>query len=88
VHGEQKNWYNVSWTMIKGGLMVTYLELLKHLRDYHAIIYTGSKEADLELITEELKEQHQLGIIDHSFLMEALTAIAVQKNSFKKDEQK
>ncbi|WP_147802898.1 YqgQ family protein [Alkalicoccus halolimnae] len=67
---------------------MTYLELLKHLRDYHAVIYTGSQEADLELITEELREQHQLGIIDDSFLMEALTAVAVKKNALKKHERK
>lgn len=63
---------------------MTYLTLLKHLRNYHFFVYTGDKEADLDLITDELKEQYQLGIIDKNFLHEATLVIAKERASLKK----
>ncbi|SDN41716.1 YqgQ family protein [Alkalicoccus daliensis] len=63
---------------------MTYLELLQHLRVYHVFVYTGDKEADLDLITEEIKEQYQLGIVDKFFLHQALTAVAAERSKLKK----
>lgn len=63
---------------------MTYLALLKHLRDYHFIVYTGDKSADLDMIADEIKEQYQLGIVDKTFLQEALIVIAKERAAIKK----
>jgi uncharacterized protein YqgQ len=63
---------------------MTYLELLKHLRAYQAFIYTGDKEADLEMITDEIKEQHQLGLVDDKFLRDALLVLSGERSKLKK----
>ncbi|CAM3799425.1 YqgQ family protein [Alkalicoccus chagannorensis] len=54
---------------------MTYLELLQHLKSYQAVIYTGNKEADLDLIQEELDEQRRLGLIDSTFYADARIVI-------------
>ncbi|TVP82719.1 MAG: DUF910 family protein [Alkalicoccus sp.] len=63
---------------------MTYLELLQHLRVYQAFIYTGDKEADLDMITDEIKEQHQLGLIDDKFQRDALLVLAGERSKLKK----
>lgn len=63
---------------------MTYVELLQHLRIYHVFVYTGDKEADLELISDEIREQYQIGLIDKHFLQEALSVIAAERSKLKK----
>ncbi|QKS70920.1 DUF910 family protein [Paenalkalicoccus suaedae] len=63
---------------------MTYHELLMHLRSYHAFIYTGDKNSDLDLIEEEVRELFRLGIVEPHFLKDALIAIRVEREKTKR----
>lgn len=62
---------------------MTYLELLNKIRQYQSFIYTGSKEADLDLIEEEVQELFRLGMVDHHFFKEARLTIMQERRKLK-----
>jgi uncharacterized protein YqgQ len=54
---------------------VTYYELIQFLKTYQTYIYTGNKQADLDLIEEEIQELYSLGMIEPVFFRDAKLAI-------------
>lgn len=60
---------------------MTYFELLQALKPYHAFIYTGDKQGDLDLIEEEVKELRRLGLVDQTFFKEAMIVIAKERHT-------
>ncbi|PRO66679.1 YqgQ family protein [Alkalicoccus urumqiensis] len=64
--------------------MMNYLDVLHHLRDSQAVIYTGNAEADCDLILDELKEQKEIGMIDAEFYQQAFRAVMVRRAEIKK----
>ncbi len=54
---------------------MTYYELIQFLKTYQTYIYTGDKQADLDLIEEEIQELYSLGMIEPVFFRDAKLAI-------------
>ncbi|WP_280768437.1 YqgQ family protein [Salipaludibacillus daqingensis] len=54
---------------------MTYFELIQFLKTYQTFIYTGNREADLDLIEEEIQELYSLGMIDPIFFRDAKLTI-------------
>lgn len=51
---------------------------MEFLKRYSLLIYTGDPEGDILLIEDELKEMHQLGMIEKEEYLEALAALRAQ----------
>jgi uncharacterized protein YqgQ len=50
------------------------------LRRFGILIYTGDRQGDLILIEDEVRELRQMGLIDDEEFMQAMAAIAAEKN--------
>ncbi len=66
--------------MVKGDLLMTYFELLQFLKTYQTFIYTGDRQADLDLMEEEIKELNRLGMIEKDFFIKALLVIRKERH--------
>jgi len=54
---------------------MTYYELLQFLKIYQTFIYTGDRQADLDLLEEEIQELYSMGMIEPVFFRDAKLAI-------------
>lgn len=54
---------------------MTYFELLQFMKTYQTFIYTGDRQADLDLLEEEVIELNRLGMIEKDFYVKALLVI-------------
>jgi uncharacterized protein YqgQ len=59
---------------------MTYFELIQHIRTYRGYIYTGDKEADLDLLEEEVQELYRLGLVDARFYRDAKLVIIKERS--------
>ncbi|WP_416149376.1 YqgQ family protein [Salipaludibacillus sp. HK11] len=58
---------------------MNYYEVLQFLKKYQTYIYTGDRQADLDLVEIELQELYQLGMIDADFFRDAKLAILKER---------
>ncbi|PYZ95309.1 hypothetical protein CR194_01895 [Salipaludibacillus keqinensis] len=58
---------------------MTYFELSQFMKTFQTYIYTGNREADLDLMEEEIQELFRLGMIDVRFFRDAKLTIIKER---------
>ncbi|WLD92063.1 YqgQ family protein [Alkalihalobacillus sp. AL-G] len=63
--------------------MKTFYDVQQLLKRYGTFIYTGNRQADLELMQEEIQELYRNGLLDQSHYTSALLLLRqeLQKHS-------
>ncbi|MGA8942022.1 MAG: YqgQ family protein [Thermoactinomyces sp.] len=64
--------------------MQTMTEVLRLLRRFGTIIYTGDRLGDIELMLEEVKELRHFGMIDQETYQKAMAVLLRQSSRLKK----
>ncbi|MEK4564576.1 YqgQ family protein [Alkalihalobacillus sp. FSL R5-0424] len=63
--------------------MNTYYDLLQQMKTYGTFIYTGDRELDLTLLTEEVKSLKLSGLFSTQEFSQAMAIIIKEKNKLK-----
>lgn len=64
---------------MKEALRLTYFDLIQFMKTYQTFVYTGNRQADLDLLEEEVRELRKLGLVDQDFFIKALLVIRKER---------
>ncbi|MDQ0254420.1 uncharacterized protein YqgQ [Evansella vedderi] len=63
---------------------MTFFELQQLLKRYGTIIYTGDRLGDIELMEDELKELHKMGMIEDTLFRDGKLLLLKEKRLWEK----
>lgn len=70
--------------MKKWVIIMTFFELQQLLKRYGTIIYTGDRLGDIELMEDELKELHKMGMIEDTLFRDGKLLLLKEKRLWEK----